>query len=78
MAEAPQVTDARVTKVCESCGRFRPYQPDDSFCVECGFETLAAECTCGRSFDYVMERPETHGLHCPRCGKDWRGRKSDW
>ena len=48
------------------------------FCIVCGFETLVAECGCGRPFDYALAEPENGGLHCPRCGRDWRGRKSDW
>jgi hypothetical protein len=72
------VSRPQVTKLCESCGRFRSYDPDDRFCIVCGFETLTAACTCGRAFDYALAEPEGGGLHCPRCGKDWRGRRSDW
>lgn len=68
----------RIAKVCGTCGRFRLYDPADGFCIVCGFETLAAECGCGRPFDYALAEPENGGLHCPRCGRDWRGRKSDW
>jgi hypothetical protein len=63
----------RQIKICETCGRFRRYDPADTWCVGCGFETLSAACTCGRDFDYALDEPETGGLHCPRCGRDWRG-----
>lgn len=68
----------RVTKVCDTCGRFRHYDPADRFCIVCGYDTLSAECQCGRAFDYALIEPEGGALHCPRCGKDWRGARSDW
>ena len=67
---------AGVIKVCTTCGRFRRYDAHDRFCIVCGFDSLQAECSCGRSFDYALDEPETGGLHCPSCGKDWRGRTS--
>ena len=66
--------ERRVVKVCATCGRFRRYDPEDRFCVVCGYDTLSAECSCGRALEYALEEPETGGLHCPRCGRDWRGR----
>jgi hypothetical protein len=71
-AQAP-VNDRLVVKVCTICGRFRRYDPDDRFCIGCGYDTLEAECSCGRAFDYALGEPDTGGLHCPRCGRDWRG-----
>ncbi len=68
----------RVTKHCGTCGRFRAYDPADGFCVVCGYETLSAECGCGRGFDYALAEPEEGGLHCPRCGRDWRSAKVAW
>lgn len=62
-----------VTKHCDTCGRFRLCDPADGFCVVCGYQTLRDACGCGRSFDYALAEPETGGLHCPGCGKDWRG-----
>ena len=66
------VPDERVAKRCETCGRFRLYAPDDVHCIVCGYQSLAAECTCGRSFDYALAEPPGGGLHCPRCGRDFR------
>ncbi len=62
-----------VVKVCETCGRFRRYDPADQYCIVCGFDTLQAQCTCGRSLAYAVDEPEGGGLHCPACGRDWRG-----
>lgn len=64
---------ARVVKVCHTCGRFRRYDAEDSYCVACGYDSLTERCGCGRSFDYALDEPDGQGLHCPRCGKDWRG-----
>ena len=64
--------DERVAKRCETCGRFRLYAPDDVHCIVCGYRSLAAECACGRSFDYALAEPPGGGLHCPRCGRDFR------
>ncbi len=63
----------RVVKVCTTCGRFRRYDPADQWCIGCGYDTLDAACGCGRAFDYALDEPDGGGLHCPRCGKDWRG-----
>ena len=49
---------------------------DDKYCVECGHEDLEAACTCGRAFDY--EIPETGRVHCPRCGKSFRGKSPEY
>ena len=65
------MTDA-VVKVCATCGRFREYDPADQYCIVCGYDSLAAECRCGRSLEYALGEPEEGGLHCPRCGRDWR------
>jgi hypothetical protein len=67
------MSDGHVVKVCAVCGRFRRYDPADAFCIVCGYEDLDAECACGRPFDYALDEPDDGGLHCPRCGKDWRG-----
>ena len=67
-----------VTKHCGTCGRFRRYDPADGYCVGCGYQTLSDACGCGRSFDYALAEPEDGGLHCPRCGKDWRGATGEW
>jgi hypothetical protein len=69
------VTVEKVAKLCETCGRFRLYAPDDRFCIVCGFEGLVAECGCGRNFDYALAEPPGGGLHCPRCGRDFRTTK---
>jgi len=76
VAQAAALTDRRIVKVCETCGRFRQYDPADQFCIVCGYDTLASECSCGRTLDYALAEPEGGGLHCPGCGKDWRGRGS--
>ncbi len=65
-------TEERVTKRCETCGRFRLYVADDAYCVACGYQSLVSACTCGRSFDYALAEPPGAGLHCPRCGRDFR------
>lgn len=73
--KALKVRTDKVIKVCETCGRFRRYDSDDAWCLICGFDTLSAECACGRDFDYALDEPEAGPMHCPRCGKDWRGAK---
>ena len=65
-----------LTKRCAVCGRFRAYDPDDNYCVICGHDGLESECTCGRSFDYVI--PETGPVHCPRCGRPFRGKAPEY
>lgn len=72
MAEEARLSHRGVVKVCSTCGRFRRYDPDDQFCVVCGYDTLEAECRCGRDLEYALDEPEGGGLHCPRCGRDWR------
>jgi len=69
------VTADKVTKVCDTCGRFRLYAPDDRYCIVCGYEGLVAECGCGRSFDYALAERPGGGLHCPSCGRDFRTTK---
>ena len=32
----------------------RAYEADDKHCIVCGHDSLEAECTCGRSFDYAL------------------------
>jgi hypothetical protein len=66
----------RLAKWCETCGRFRLYSPDDEYCIVCGYQSLVAECSCGRPFDYALTEPPAGGLHCPRCGRDFRADKS--
>ncbi len=66
------MTDERVAKHCETCGRFRLYAPEDAFCIVCGYESLSSACQCGRSFDYALAEPPGGGLHCPCCGRDYR------
>ena len=65
-------SDGRVTKRCETCGRFRLYAPDDRHCIVCGYQSLSDACGCGRSFDYALAEPPEGSLHCPRCGRDFR------
>ena len=72
MAQTPPVDDHRIVKVCETCGRFRKYDPADQYCLVCGYDTLASECRCGRSLEYALDESDRGGLHCPRCGRDWR------
>jgi hypothetical protein len=64
-----------ITKRCAVCGRFRAYDADDEFCIVCGHETLEAECSCGRAFDYALA--EGGDVHCPRCGRILRGRSTE-
>ena len=63
---------------CATCGRFRAYRDGDRFCVVCGCETLEDACGCGRGFDYALDEPSQGGLHCPRCGRDFRAADADW
>ncbi len=67
MSEAP-----RLTKRCRTCGRFRSYAADDTYCLVCGYQSLDAACACGRGFDYALDEPPEGALHCPRCGRDLR------
>lgn len=67
---------ATVTKRCTVCRTFRAYDPDDKYCVECGHEDLEATCSCGRAFDYAI--PEAGPVHCPRCGKSFRGKAAEY
>lgn len=64
-----------VTKRCTVCGRFRAYDVDDVFCIGCGHDGLEAECQCGRAYDYALA--ESGDIHCPRCGRPYRGRTPD-
>lgn len=65
-----------VTKRCAVCARFRPYDPDDTYCVNCGHDGLEAACQCGRVFDYAI--PETGQVHCPKCGRPFRGKAPEY
>jgi DNA-directed RNA polymerase subunit RPC12/RpoP len=65
-----------VTKRCAVCGRFRAYQSDDAHCIVCGQEALESSCACGREFDYALA--ETGPIHCPRCGKAFHGKSSEF
>lgn len=66
-----------VTKRCDTCGRFRAYEPDDRFCLLCGTDALSAACDCGRPYDYALAEPGDV-LHCPRCGRSLRGRSTEF
>jgi hypothetical protein len=69
----------RITKRCAVCGRFRHYAEADAYCIHCGNQTLEAECTCGRNYDYALEdEDQGASLHCPKCGKSLRGRSGDF
>ena len=65
-----------VTKRCTVCGRFRAYHPDDSHCIGCGHQALESECSCGRDYSYALR--ETGPFHCPRCGKPFHGKSSEF
>lgn len=65
-----------VTKRCTVCRRFRSYDPNDQYCVECGHDTLQASCDCGRTFDYDI--PAEGPVHCPRCGRGFRGKAPEY
>jgi hypothetical protein len=64
-----------IVKRCATCGRFRPYEEDDRFCIGCGHDSLEAACECGRAYDYALAEPGDE-LHCPRCGRRLRGRST--
>jgi ribosomal protein L37E len=68
--------ESPVTKRCAVCGRFRAYQPDDRHCIVCGQEALESSCACGRDYDYALV--ETGPIHCPRCGKAFHGKSSEF
>ena len=63
--------ETKVTKRCETCGRFRAYDQADSHCILCGSDTLSTSCVCSRGYDYALM--EEGDLHCPRCGRVLRG-----
>jgi predicted RNA-binding Zn-ribbon protein involved in translation (DUF1610 family) len=69
--------DATVPMRCAACGRFRAYAPDDRFCLLCGHDALETACACGRAFNYALVETGA-SLHCPRCGRAWRGRASEF
>jgi ribosomal protein L37E len=73
---ASQQANPHVTKRCGVCGRFRDYQADDQYCIICGHSALEAECACGRDFDYALT--EAGPIHCPRCGKSFHGKSSEF
>lgn len=66
----------RLTKRCDTCGRFRAYEADDRFCLVCGSDALHDACGCGRGYDYALV--EEGDLHCPRCGRPVRGRGQEF
>jgi hypothetical protein len=72
------VSGERLPMRCGTCGRFRGYRDGDRFCIVCGSETLGAACECGRAFDFALDEPPHAALHCPRCGRDFRGASADW
>ena len=61
---------------CATCGRFRPYEDDDAFCLGCGHDSLEPACACGRAYDYALTEDGSE-LHCPRCGRQLRGRAKE-
>lgn len=68
--------DSHVVKRCSVCAKFRPYEPEDGYCLVCGHSALEAECTCGRGFEYALG--EAGDLYCPRCGRTLRGRSAEF
>jgi hypothetical protein len=68
--------ESPVTKRCSVCGRFRAYQADDGYCIVCGHEALESTCGCGREYEYALG--ETGSIHCPRCGKAFHGKSSEF
>jgi len=66
-----------IIKRCAVCSRFRAYDEDDRYCVVCGHDGLAAECECGRVYDYLVPEDES-AQHCPRCGTVLRGRQREY
>jgi len=78
VAQTPPVSAAHPVRRCGTCGRFRGYRDGDRFCIVCGGESLDDACGCGRPFDYALDEPPTGGLHCPRCGRDFRAADTDW
>jgi hypothetical protein len=65
-----------IVKRCAICGRFRGYYADDRHCIGCGAESLEAECTCGRTFEFALK--EEGDLYCPKCGRRLRGRATEF
>ena len=72
------MTGSSAVMRCGTCGRFRAYRDGDAFCIVCGSATLDSACDCGRPYDYALDEPPQGGLHCPRCGRDFRGAGTDW
>ena len=72
------MSEGLLARRCATCGRFRAYRDGDRFCIVCGSESLDEHCACGRAFDYALAEPEAGGVHCPRCGRDFRGAQTDW
>lgn len=73
---AAEIQALTVTKRCTVCGRFRSYDLEDRFCVNCGQEGLESECECGRRYDYAVIE---HGpMFCPRCGRAFHGRAAEY
>ncbi len=72
------MSNDHVAKRCSICGRFRPYEAEDAFCLVCGSDALEIECGCGRAFDFSLEEPEDADLYCPRCGRSLRGRSDEF
>lgn len=68
--------DRPVIKRCAVCGRFRAYQSDDGYCIVCGHEGLESTCGCGRAYDFALS--EIGPIHCPRCGKAFHGKSSEF
>jgi hypothetical protein len=66
-----------IIKRCAVCSRFRAYDEDDRYCVVCGHDVLAAQCECGRVYDFLVPEDES-AQHCPRCGTVLRGRQREY